>query len=48
MQEAFGEEMHQLRLLAYFLSGRHIEYVVRNAIRYSKPGMEAASGHSGS
>ena len=33
MQEAFGEEMDQLRLLAYFLSGQHIEYVVRNAIR---------------
>jgi signal transduction histidine kinase len=33
--------MHQLLLLAYFLSGQHIEYVVRNTIRYSKPGTEA-------
>jgi hypothetical protein len=41
MQHVFGDKMDKLLALAYFLSGQHIEHLVRNAIRYSKPGMEA-------
>jgi hypothetical protein len=41
MQHVFGDKMDQLLAFAYFLSGQHIEHLVRNAIRYSKPGMEA-------